>query len=133
MSLHIVRISLLISSGALLASCAAPHPKSIKPMSISPEEYRGIDCDTIREEQLARWMRKEDLRIPLKHAAEDLPLLAGTHAHGRIESEYSENLGRLDAMEVAAYADRCELRTRDELKALYSLDGETRPSWPSKD
>lgn len=114
-----------------VSACAAPHPKSIKPMSISPTTYDGWACEQLIDEQLALWKRKEDLRIPLKRAAEDIPLFGGTHTHAEIEREYAEKLGHLHALELAAYKHDCRVRTQDELKRLYGLDGETRPRWPS--
>lgn len=126
--------SVLLSAACILATgCAAPHPKSIRPMSISPEEYRGYSCEAMNAEQLALWKRKEDLRIPLKRAAEDFPLFGGTHSHAEIEREYAEKLGHLKAIETTAFAHECRISTEEELKAEYGLDGKTRSSWPSRD
>jgi len=115
----------------IVSACAAPHPKSIKPMTISPTAYDGWTCEQLTEEQLNLWKRKEDLRIPLKRAAEDIPLFGGTHTHATIEREYAEKLGHLQALDLAAYKHDCSVRSQDELKALYGLTGEIRPRWPS--
>jgi hypothetical protein len=116
----------------LISACVVPHPKSIKPMSISPVEYVVKSCEQLNTDQMTAWKRKEDLRIPLKRAAEDFPILGGTSGHAKNESEYSEMLGRLDAIEMAAFKNDCSIKSIDQLKAEYSLDGRTRPSWPSK-
>jgi hypothetical protein len=100
-------------------------------MSISPNEYDGKTCDELVIEQMRVWRRAEDLRIPLKRAAEDFPLLAGTNKHAEIESEYSEMLGRLRAVELVAFRDKCKILSSDELKEEYGLDGRVRSSWPS--
>lgn len=128
-----MRFLLCVLAGAILASaCVGPSPKSIRPMSISPTEFAGFSCDELRNTQMLDWKRKEDLRIPLKRASEDIPLLGGTDYHAQIEREYAEKLGRLNAIEMAAFKNDCQTATVDELKALYSLDGSTKPSWPSK-
>jgi hypothetical protein len=101
-------------------------------MSISPVEYAEFTCEELSAHQLANWKRKEDLRIPLKRASEDIPLLGGTDYHAKIESEYAEKLGRLNAIEMVAFKNDCKIATYDELKTEYSLDGKVRPSWPSK-
>jgi len=122
-------VSLIALSGCAVA---VQHPKSIAPMSISPTEYDGMPCAELNDEQLSIWKRKEDLRIPLKHAAEDFALLAGTREYSEIKHEYSEKLGRLKALEMAAYKHDCKVRTSDELKAEYGLEGKVRASWPSR-
>lgn len=121
-----------IGSFLFASACTVPHPKSIRPMSISPVEYAEKSCEQLNIDQMDTWKRKEDLRIPLKRAAEDFPILGGTSGHAKTESQYSEMLGRLDAIEIAAFKNDCSIKSIDELKSEYSLDGKIRPSWPSK-
>ena len=49
-----------------------------------------------------------------------------------IESEYAEMLGRLNAIELVAFKNDCEVLTTEQLRAEYGLDGRVRPTWPSK-
>ncbi len=125
--------AVILFSG-LAAGCAlsVDHPDSIVPMMVSPSTYAGSSCDALRAAQIAVWRRKEDVRIPLKRAAEDFRILAGTAEYGEQKHEFANLLGRLQAIETVAYSKQCELATVEDLKRAYGLDGKERPSWPSK-
>ncbi len=129
-----MKLTLVIAASCLMVGCAglAEHPKSIQPTIISPSEYASYSCDALKATQLAAWRRKEDVRVPLKSAAEDFGLPAFTHEHAEQKHEFSELLGRIQTIQMVAFQRGCEIDTIDDLKRAYSLDGIERPRWPSQ-
>ena len=122
-----------ISLAALIVACGAcaQHPKSIKPTLISPAEYAGRSCQELNDAQLAAWKRKEDVRKPLKSAAEDMPFFGAAVQSSDLRAEFADLEGRLQAIQFAAFAHDCEIDSIEELKAAYGLDGREKPRWPS--
>lgn len=124
---------LVVVVSCALGGCATgvEHPKSIQPAMISPSEYANFSCDQLKTVQVAAWKRKEDVRIPLKSAAEDFRFLALTHEYSEQKHEFSDLLGRLQVIQMVAFKKDCTIDTVDDLQRAYSLDGIERPRWPS--
>ena len=128
-----MKIVWIAVAASALVGCATgvEHPKSIQPAMISPSEYANYSCDQLKTTQVAAWKRKEDVRIPLKSAAEDFRFLALTHEYSEQKHEFSDLLGRLQIIQMVAFKKDCTIDTVEDLKRAYSLDGVERPRWPS--
>lgn len=123
------RLSLVMM--CVMAAGCAQHPKSIKPTFVSPAKYVGYTCEQLDALQLAAWKRKEDVRKPLKSAAEDMAFLGAALQSSDLRSEFSELEGRLQAIATAAFKLDCQITAEEGLKAAYGLDGRDKPQWPS--